>query len=137
MAIFQPRRDVVAYGALDTAADHPAVAVFRCGSEAGRTIERGSHTRVGVAAARVEQRVVGHEVTGPRGEIERALGIDRDERGARIADNAVVGAELNTGLGATYHERADLVVLTCEHATRERVLGAADRPEKRRIGTTG
>src|SRR3546814_9442130 len=86
MAIFQPRRDVVAYGALDTAADHPAVAVFRCGSEAGRTIERGSHTRVGVAAARVEQRVVGHEVTGPRGEIERALGIDRDERGARRSE---------------------------------------------------
>src|SRR3546814_14568830 len=114
MAIFQPRRDVVAYGALDTAADHPAVAVFRCGSEAGRTIERGSHTRVGVAAARVEQRVVGHEVTGPRGEIERALGTDREQRGARIADTAVVGAELQTGLGAHYTHRADHCVLTGE-----------------------
>src|SRR3546814_11760991 len=121
MAIFQPRRDVVAYGALDTAADHPAVAVFRCGSEAGRTIERGSHTRVGVAAARVEQRVVGHEVTGPRGEIERALGIDRDERGPRNADTAVFGPALHTGLRPHYHARATLALGRAAEKRRESV----------------
>lgn len=57
IAIFHPRGDVIADGALDAAADQPAIAVFRCGSEARRIIEGGPHPGVPVAAARVEQGV--------------------------------------------------------------------------------
>lgn len=62
---------------------------------------------------------VGHQITGARGEIERALGVDGDKRGARIADGAVFGAELDTRLGADHHARAHLIVIAGKDAARE------------------
>src|SRR5690606_13200545 len=115
VAIFETGRDPVCEGMLNAAAHEPPVAVFASRAEAGGILDRCTEPRVGVTAASVEQSIVGHQIPGPRREVDRTLRIDRYKRGASVAREAVIDAEIQTDLGADHEARSDLVVIACEH----------------------
>jgi hypothetical protein len=124
VAIFETSGDIGVDGVFDAAAHEPPVTIFGCGPMCRPLVDRGAEPSIGVAAPRIDQGVVRHQVAGPRRQIDGALRVHEDGGPVRRPEEVVIDPKVETRLGADHEARGNTVVITKKCTTGNGVLRA-------------
>src|SRR3546814_5780742 len=133
VAIFDARRDMVGDSPFDAAANRPTVEIVLAAARTFEIEDLHPGADILITAARIDERLVGHEVTGADAQVETIFGIDRGRCVLLRPRQVVVEPEIDRSFGRKHDLGGWLAIIAEEDAGGRRiaaVVARGGRPEE-------